>query len=83
MLVHLMPKSSSLGKTRREGRCGASFKRRNAADGLLSGTRRAGLFSPLTALALAYGGLAPWRASRLVSRQKRSGQMIQHSMDML
>ncbi|MEQ8780269.1 MAG: hypothetical protein RIE06_11455 [Roseibium album] len=44
MFVRLMPESRSLGKARHEGRCGASVKWRNAADALLSGTRRAGLF---------------------------------------
>ncbi len=67
MLVRLMPKSRSLGKARHEGRCGASVKWRNAADALLSGTRRAGLFLPLTALACACGAVhrctqAAWAA---------------------
>ncbi|WP_055120056.1 hypothetical protein [Roseibium album] len=57
MLVRLMPESRSLGKARHEGRCGASVKWRNAADALLSGTRRAGLILPLTVLACACGGL--------------------------
>jgi len=56
MLVHLMPASSSLGKARRAERCDASFKRRNTADGKLAGTRWAGLFCLLTALACACGG---------------------------
>jgi len=39
--------SSSFGKARRAERCGVSGKRRNAADGLLSITRRADLLCPL------------------------------------
>ncbi|MEP1573845.1 hypothetical protein [Roseibium album] len=67
MLVRLMPESRSLGKARHEGRCGASVRWGNAADALLSGTRRAGLFLPLTALACACGGVhrctqAAWAA---------------------
>ncbi|MCX2723175.1 hypothetical protein [Roseibium salinum] len=72
---HLMAESSSFGKACREARCGTSGKWRNAADGLLSATRRAGLFCPLTSLDRACGGIAPQRAIRLGSRQKRSGQM--------
>jgi hypothetical protein len=41
-LNHLMVKSGSLGKARREARCGVSGKRRNAADRPLFATRRAG-----------------------------------------
>jgi hypothetical protein len=78
-----MTKSSSLGKARREVRCGASVERRNAADGLLFVTRRAGLLRPLTALTRACGGTAPPRATRLVSKHNRTGQMILHWVDTL
>jgi len=46
-LHHLMLESSPFGKARRAGRCGVSGKRHNAAEGLLSITRRAGLPCPL------------------------------------
>jgi len=49
-LHHLMLASSSFGKARRAERCGSSGKRCNAADGLLSITRRAGLLCPLISL---------------------------------
>ena len=70
-----MSKSSSLGEARREVRCGTSVKRRNAADGVLFVTRRAGLLRPLTTLACACGGTTPPRATRLISKRNRTGQM--------
>jgi len=52
----LMLASSSFGKKRRAERCGVSSKRRNAADGLLSITQKAGLLCLLTPLDHASGG---------------------------
>ena len=78
-----MSKSSSLGEARREVRCGAAVKRRNAADGLLCVTRKAGLFRPLTALAYACGGTAPPCATRLFSKGNRSSRMNLHRVDIL
>jgi hypothetical protein len=83
MLDHLMTESSSFGKARREARCGASGKRRNAADGLLSVTRWVGLFRPLSASARACGGATPRRAILLVSKRNCSDQMTRHLMDVL
>jgi len=55
-LHHLMLESSPFGKACRAARCGVSGKRRNAADGLLSITQRAGLPCPLTSLDRTCGG---------------------------
>ncbi|MEM6463936.1 MAG: hypothetical protein AAF724_18675, partial [Pseudomonadota bacterium] len=68
------------GPTTPMGRLSATLERKKL---LKSFGKRAGRFCSLTALAHAFGGLAPRRAIRLVSDQNRLGQMIQSKPELL
>ena len=83
MLDHLMRESHSVGKARRQARCGASCEQRNAASERLSLDRRIGALRPLRMSACAYDEAEPLCAICLTSKRNRAGRMIRQSVDML